>query len=55
MIDTELLDKFYNWLQEGDSIWEDRGLKDNAPEEANKAYAEYLEMMKVAREKGIDY
>jgi hypothetical protein len=55
MIDTGLLDKFYDWLQEGDSNWENRGLKDNAPEEAKNAYAEYLEMIKIAQEKGIDY
>jgi hypothetical protein len=55
MIDTELLDKFYFWLQEGDSDWENRGLKDNAPEEAEKAYDEYLKMIKRAQEEGIDY
>jgi hypothetical protein len=55
MIHGDFLDKFYDWLKEGNAPWEELGLKDNAPEEAEKAYAKYVEMMKEAQEKGIDY
>jgi hypothetical protein len=55
MINGDFLDKFYDWLKEGNASWEELGLKDDAPDEAKTAYTEYVEMMKQAREEGVDY
>ena len=43
---TELTNKFESWLNDRDGNYYKRGLKSNAPEEAKKAYNEYIQKKK---------
>jgi hypothetical protein len=60
MYERAFLDKFIGWLND----WKDpnvfesaeeRGLREDAPEGARQAYAEYLESERRARENGKKY
>lgn len=48
---VEYFDEFYKYLKK-DSFRVDRGLVDDAPEEAKKAYAEYLRLYNEASSRG---
>jgi hypothetical protein len=55
IIDPQLLEKFYYWLNAQSyrtQSWEERGIRENAPDEAKKAYAQFLEIEKDMREHG---
>ena len=54
MLNPAFVGKFIDWLKPGDKQWEDRGLKDDAPESAKIAYKEYQEIMKEAEKKGYE-
>ena len=45
MIRGELLNKFYDWVKNGDGELENRGLLDDAPQEAKEAYKIYKKLM----------
>lgn len=53
MLDPNFVNRFYPWLNDitdGEfKGWIERGLKPNAPEDAKKAYAEFLALEEDAR------
>jgi hypothetical protein len=57
----KIVHTFYDWLNDYDTgadgsickSWEERGLRADAPDEAKKAYAEYLAIKKKWRECGV--
>jgi hypothetical protein len=56
----KVIDTFFDWLNDYDTgdgsickTWEERGIREDAPDEAKKAYAYYLEVEKDMREHGV--
>jgi len=54
MLNPAFVLKFENWLKLGDKPWGERGIKENAPQEAKEAYVKYLEMEKEAKKVGFE-
>jgi hypothetical protein len=50
----EVYGDFIDYLKPGDGAWVERGLVDNAPEDAIKAYTDYLETEKENEKQGIN-
>ena len=54
MLTPEFYLDFVNYLKEGDKLWVERGLVDNAPESAKKAYKKVVKGEKENPKIGID-
>ena len=54
MLSPSFVLKFVDWLNYCDGSWEERGIKDEAPQEAKEAYAEYLRIAEDADKRGIE-
>ena len=53
MLSPAFVLKFEEWLKNVEGTWEERGIREDAPQEAKEAYAKYLEIEKEAKEKGV--
>jgi hypothetical protein len=53
----KIVDSFFDWINPfGDdpfASFEERGIREDAPDEAKKAYAQFLEIEKGMRERGV--